>query len=250
MRQRKKTDTKVLNFIKAHPPSHTRQIIKGTSMSPNSVVASLRRLRGEKKIITHKESKFFKNSRIPPGALAYLPNYPDERRAVDTAAKNIRKDINEAERSLLAFFDKDFKKRRPMVRQHADALSHRLRLQSDDVVKILQYVLGIRDVNESMIGFYIYKQFFEREKQFDLPYCYDFYYKMLPKKYCKIGIQSPSQLIEFMKHNFQHSLDLQQEIESGFSCFNRKTKRLAILHTDEFFTQVHKDWLHSNGFMN
>ncbi|MGI0047765.1 MAG: hypothetical protein ACREBB_11365 [Nitrosotalea sp.] len=247
LKERKKTDARILKFIRDNPPCYTRQIIKETAMSPNSVVASLRRLRDEKKIITHKKSRFFKDSKIPSKALAYIPNHKDEKILVRTHLKNLNREQDALFKSLENSFASDFRKRKPFVKNFADVLSRGLKLGSQSVIEKMQRTLGIQDVNESMIGFYIFKFFLVNEKETGFAYGVGFYYDMLPLEYCEIDIQSPTQLIEFIKINFTHPLDLSQEIDSKFSSFNKKTRQLAMLHIARFFTSDIKNWLSLHG---
>jgi len=79
LRERKKTDRKILNYIIKNPGAYNNNIIRGTKINPNSVGKSILRLKKEKKILPINSTEFFKKIKVPRNSIGYVINYKKER---------------------------------------------------------------------------------------------------------------------------------------------------------------------------
>jgi len=78
LNDRRKTDKKILNYIKKKPGAYNNNIIRGTKINPNSVAKSILRLKKEKKIIPINNTKFFIKIEVPKNSIGYIINYENK----------------------------------------------------------------------------------------------------------------------------------------------------------------------------
>ena len=238
IKQREKTDEKILDFIRHNPTAYVRQIIEKSGLSsPNSVKFSLERLLEDKKIIRISESNYFHNIQLPKRAIGYIINYQSEEKEKEAFYDYCNK-IKESSIDAIKKIDKrDFEQRKKIIVNLSGKLAEGLNNDDQLIIQDMQNELGISDVNVSMIGLYVYKitkKLAERTNtEVRKP---EFYFNMLPNKYCKIDITIPHKLIQFINYNFPSSNDLQELFSKKQNYFNTKTQTLLDRNLNEIMT--------------
>ena len=224
LNERKKTDKKILNYIKKKPGAYNNNIIRGTKINPNSVAKSILRLKKEKKIIPINNTKFFIKIKVPKNSIGYILNYENEVNEYFKHLKNQKKDLASA---LVNLYHMHFKLYKPFVKKLSKNLLVGIEKNDVSTINLMKKYLGINYTNSSMIGFCIANMFkkWEREKG-EMPYGPGFYYDMLPKKLCLINIPYTSFLAEFINHNFPDQIIFNDLVEAKFPFFNSSTKKL------------------------
>jgi hypothetical protein len=230
----RKTDKIVLDFIIAHPMSYGRQIAKVTCKSPNAVVSSLKRLEKEEKIVKHTKVKFFKNIKIPPNAVGYVYKFSSDKKEEEAYFGYLKNRTTNLYWSLGKMMKLDYNQRKPHVIKLARVLARSIKQENSSVINEIKNSLQTNYVNESMIGFFIFKILEKIEQEHDIPYGPKFYYEMLPSKYSQISIPHIQPLIDFINYNFPGQEGLDEILETDFSYFNKETRSLLLGYLDKF----------------
>jgi len=224
LKERRKTDKKILNYIRKNPGAYNKNIIRGTKINPNSVGKSILRLKKEKKIIPINNTKYFKKIKVPKNSIGYIINYKNEG---NEYLKHLKNEQNEIKSALMNLHDMDFKLVKPYVQKLSKTLLVDIEKNDALTFNTMKKYLKINYINSSMIGFFIANLFEEMErKKGELPYGPLFYYDMLPKKLCLINIPHLDYLVEFINHNFPDQIDFNELKEEKFPYFNSSTKKL------------------------
>src|SRR5207302_4910430 len=116
----------------------------------------------------------------------------------------------------------------PGVIKLAKKIAQRIKTTDPQMIQEIQKSMGIDYVDQSMIGFYIYKYYKTKAREHDKLYGPMFYYEMLPDKYSKIDIPFIQKLIDFINYNFHGSDGIIEICDTKFSYFSEKTKNLFL----------------------
>lgn len=225
---RKKTDEEIFNFIRQNPAAYAREIIEKSGISsPNTATNSLRRLLKDEKIIKISDSVHFKTMKLPPRSTGYIINYKSEEEEKE-AFFVYNKKIKESSIDAIKKIEKrNLEQRKKIIVNLSSKLVEGLNSNDQPTIQAMQKELGISDVNVSMIGLYIYKITKKLAERTNTEVRRsEFYFKMLPNKYCKINISIPHKLIQFINHNFPGSNELQELLGKKKDYFNKKTEYL------------------------
>ena len=224
LKERRKTDKKILKYIRKNPGAYNRNIIRGTKINPNSVGKSISRLKKEKKILPINNTEYFKEVRVPKNSIGYIINYKNE---INEYLKHLKNQENETKSTLVNLYDIHFKLFKPIVKKLSKSFLADLEKNDESTFNKMKKYLGINYINSSMIGFFIAKliEEIEREKG-EMPYGPGFCYDMLPKKLCLIYIPHLDYLVEFINHNFPDQILFDDLVEEKFPYFNSSTKKL------------------------
>jgi len=110
----------------------------------------------------------------------------------------IRKKVDDFPNQFKKLHDEDFEKQKPFVKNIAKKLQVLIKGHYDPVLFEFRTRLNVVKVNESMIGFFIYKKIEKNaKKRNNIPWYPEFYFKMLPKKLCSINFESSEDFKEF-----------------------------------------------------
>lgn len=224
LKERKKTDKKILKYIRKNPGAYNRNIIRGTKINPNSVGKSISRLKKEKKILPINNTEYFKEVRVPKNSIGYIINYKNE---INEYLKHLKNQENETKSVWVNLQDMHFKLFKPIVKKLSKSFLTGIEKNDESTINKMRKYLGISYIDSSMIGFCIANMFEEMErKKGELPYGPGFYYEMLPKKLCLINIPYLHILEEFINHNFPDQILFDDLVEEKFPYFNSSTKKL------------------------
>jgi len=224
LKERRKTDKKILNYIKKNPGAYNKNIIRGTKINPNSVGKSILRLKKEKKILPINNTEYFKEIRVQKNSIGYIINFKNE---ANEYLKHLKNQENKIKSVLVNLHDMHFKLYKPIVQKLSKSLLVNIEKNDGPTFNKMKKYLKINYINSSMIGFFIAKLFEEMErKEGELPYGPLLYYDMLPKKLCLINIPYLDYLVEFINHNFPDQIVFNELKEEKFPYFNSSTKKL------------------------
>lgn len=220
--QRKETDKKIHEFIKKHPSSHVRGIIKQLNLSPNAVTHSIDRLLESKKIILLKDSNVFytlknKNTKKIKSLVCYYPELEEKKKMYFDKLKQESDSIID---ELKEMQNKQRNSFFPLLNNYAENLAVIINKNHYPTLLKLSNALGIKKINESMIGVYIFRLM---EKiclaRNDVPWAVKFYFDMLPDKYTHIKFEDSQDQDKFICKN----TDIFDEIKHFISCDMKQT---------------------------
>ena len=224
LKERGKTDKKILKYIIKNPGAYNNYIIRGTKINPNSVGKSILRLKKEKKILPINSTEFFKEIKVPRNSIGYVINYKKEG---GEYLKYLTNQEEEIKSTFLNLCKNDFKLFKPIVKKLSKIFLIGIEKNDELTINKMRKYLGISYIDSSMIGFCIANMFVEMErKKGELPYGPGFYYEMLPKKLCLINIPYLHILEEFINHNFPDQILFDDLVEEKFPYFDSSTKKL------------------------
>jgi len=194
----KRTDSIVFSCIRKNPGIHVTGLISKTGINPNSIVFSTKRLYKNKIILKLKQSGIFYKIKIPKNNVGYVCHYPELEKKHCEKLDRAEKQMNYCVKQLQKIHDEQFKQNKPLVKRLAEFYKLLIKGKDEHILFKFRNRLNIIKINESMIGFFIYKEMEKRHlKQNIDPFTPEFYFKILPKKLCSIEFESSEDFKEF-----------------------------------------------------
>ena len=207
-KKREETDKKIWEFIKKHPSSHVRGIIKQLGMSPNAVTQSIKRLLESKKIILLIDSDVFyklknKDTKKRKSLVCHYPELEETKKVYfDRLKQEMDSILDELEKGK----EEEKNKIRPYLNQLSENFAVLINGNHYPTLLKLKNALGVKKVNESMIGVYLFrllkKTYLEKN---NIDRDERFYLDLLPDKYTHIKFEDAQDQKDFISLNMNQT---------------------------------------------